>query len=240
MTRYEHATMTITVGTSSDIGGRSHNCDATAVHSTNATTSVAVIDGIGSTPEVAHTANLLAEVSARVAARRGPVAGVLAAHGLISGPGPETPKPNAVGAVAVVYPSDHAIVTAYVGDCRVYSWKEGVLTRHTVDHTVGELLRMVGVDEHQAVLHDNWVRTSIGNATVDSVPVVDVVADVVILTSDGIHKVLTDTEIAVVAARNANDPQSLADALVSAALTAPSDDQRDNATALVLRVDNTR
>lgn len=234
--QYEHTTMTITVGTATNIGGRDHNCDATAVHTTSTTTAVALIDGIGSNPDVAETAYLLGEVSARVAARRGPVAGVLAAHGLVAGPGPETPKPNAVGAVAVVYPSDHAIVTAHVGDCRVYSWKDDVLTLHTVDHTVGELLRQVGVEEHHAVLHDNWVRTSIANATVASIPVADVVADLVILTSDGVHKPLAGTEIAALVAAHAGDPQLLADALVAAALAAPSDGTRDNATALVLQV----
>ncbi|MDX8146424.1 hypothetical protein SK854_30220 [Lentzea sp. BCCO 10_0061] len=235
--RHEHPAMTVTVGIATDIGDRSHNCDAAAVHSTASTTAAAIIDGIGSTPEVERTAGLLAEVSARVAARRGPVAGLLAAHELISGPGPETPKPNAVGAVAVVYPSDRATVIAHVGDCRVYSLTSDVLTQHTADHTVGELLRMVGVNEHHAELHDNWVRTSIANAIVASIPVVDVVADLVILTSDGVHKVLTNDEIADVAIALAYDPQKLAHALVAAALSVPSTSERDNTTALVLRVD---
>lgn len=238
MTRYEHPTMTITVGTATNIGDRSHNCDATAVHTTATSTAAALIDGIGSNPEVARTAELLAEVSARYAARRGPVAGLLAAHELVSGPGPETPKPNAVGAVAVVYPSDRAIVTAHVGDCRVYSLTGDVLTQHTTDHTVGELLRMVGVHEHDAVLHDNWVRTSIGNATVASIPVVDIAgADLVILTSDGVHKALSNARIADVARALADDPQALADALVSIALAVPTASaERDNTTAIVLRV----
>ncbi|NKE63286.1 hypothetical protein FXN61_43820 [Lentzea sp. PSKA42] len=229
--------MTVTVGTATDIGDRSRNCDATATHSTASTTAAALMDGIGSTPEVEHVAGLLAEVSARVAARRGPVAGLLASHELVSGPGPETPKPNAVGAVAVVYPSDRAIVAAHVGDCRVYSLTGDALTQHTTDHTVGELLRQVGVDEHDAVLHDNWVRTSIGNATVASIPVVDVVADLVILTSDGVHKALTNDEIADVATALAHEPQMLAHALVAAALSVPSTSDRDNTTAVVLRVD---
>lgn len=239
MTRFEHPTMTITVGIATNIGDRSHNCDATAVHTTGTTTAAALIDGIGSNPEVEHTAGLLAEVSARVAARRGPVAGLLAAHELVSGPGPETPKPNAVGAVAVVYPSDRAIVTAHVGDCRVYSLTGDVLTQHTTDHTVGELLRMVGVTEQHAALHDNWVRTSIGNATVGSIPVVDVVADLAIFTSDGVAKALTNAQIAEVATAHSQDPQALADALVSVALAVPSaSDERDNTTAIVLRVDD--
>lgn len=241
MPLYEHPTMTINVGTATAIGGRSHNCDATAVHSTASTTAAALIDGIGSTPEVEHAAGLFAEVAARVAARRGPVPGLLAAHELISGPGPETPKPNAVGAVAVIYPSDRAIVTAHVGDCRVYSWTAGTLTSHTTDHTVGELLRQVGVTEHHAELHDNWVRTSIGNATVATIPVVDVVADLVILTSDGIHKVLTDDQIAAVTAQFPDDADQLACELVAAVLDAARDDEPlDNMTAVVLRVDDPR
>lgn len=238
MFQFEHPTMTVTVGIATDIGGRSHNCDATAVHSTAATTAAALIDGIGSTPEVEHAAGLLAEVAARVAARRGPVGGLLAAHELISAPGPESPKPNAVGAVAVVYPSDRATVIAHVGDCRVYSLTSGVFTRHTTDHTVGELLRMVGVAEHHAELHDNWVRTSIGNATVASIPVVDVVAERVLLTSDGIHKVLSDDQIAAVMARFPEDVDQLACELVAAALDAADDGEPlDNMTAVVLHVD---
>ena len=240
MTSYEHPTMTITVGTATNIGDRSHNCDATAIHTTAGTKAAALIDGIGDTSEVEHTAGLLAEVSARVAARRGPVAGLLAAHELISGPGPETPKPNAVGAVAVVYSSDRAIVVAHVGDCRVYSLTGDVFTQHTTDHTVGELLRQVGVTEQHAALRDDWVRTSIGNATVATIPIADIVgADTVILTSDGIHKALGDDalyELALGCRDTA--PQVLADTLVISALDPMLCDTRvgDNATAIVLRV----
>ncbi|RDI20327.1 PP2C family protein-serine/threonine phosphatase [Lentzea flaviverrucosa] len=238
MIQFHHPNMTVTVGTATAIGGRSHNCDAAAVHSTASTTAAALIDGIGSTAEVEHTAALLAEVAARVAARRGPVAGLLTAHELISAPGPESPKPNAVGAVAVVYPSDRATVIAHVGDCRVYSMTGGVLTCHTTDHTVGELLRMVGVAEHHAALHDNWVRTSIGNATVASIPVVDVVAQRVLLTSDGIHKVLTDDQIAAVMTAFPEDVDQLAHELVAAVLdTARDGEPLDNMTAVVLHVD---
>ncbi|MGZ3147293.1 PP2C family protein-serine/threonine phosphatase [Lentzea chajnantorensis] len=238
MIRHDYKTMTVSVGTATDIGGRSHNCDATAVHSNGFTTAVAIVDGIGSTPEVEHTAGLLAEVAARMATRRGTVPGLLAAHELISGPGPETPKPNAVGAVAVVYPSDRATVIAHVGDCRVYSMTGGVLTRHTTDHTVGELLRMVGVQEQHAQLHDNWVRTSIANATVATIPVADVVAERVLLTSDGIHKVLTDDQIAAVLTAFPEDVDQAAHELIAATLdAAPAGEPLDNMTAIVLHID---
>lgn len=232
--------MTITTATATHIGDRTHNCDAAVAAVSPATTAVALIDGIGSSDEIAYTAQLLAEVAARVGVRKGPLLGLLAAGELIDGPGPESPKPNAVGAVAVVYPGDMATVIAHVGDVRVYSWTDGVLTSHTTDHTVGELLRQVGVEEQQSVLHDNWVRTTLGRLTVGSIPLVDVQAKVVVMTSDGVHKVLTDDQIASVVAEHEHDPQELADALVEAALAVVPEDigTRDNTTVAVLRVTN--
>lgn len=228
----------ITTATATHIGGRTHNCDATAIHHHAGTTAVAVIDGIGSTPEIARTAEILAEYAVRRAARSGPLLGLLGAAGAVKSAGPEGDGPDAVGIVAVVYPSDQAVGYAYVGDCRAYAWDGTELTRCTIDRTMGEYLRQNGQPEETALAHDNWIRTTFGKA--DPVVVHEglIEAPLVLLTSDGIHKVLTDEQIAGLVAKYEDDLKLLANALVVAALEqeAPIDELCDNATVAVVRL----
>jgi serine/threonine protein phosphatase PrpC len=111
----------------------------------------------------------------------------------------------------------------HVGDSRLYRLSEGRLTRLTEDHALKQaglthvLYRALGIEEtvrfdyaaHPVVLHDRFM-----------------------VSSDGIHGVLSDDRIADILGRQSG-PQETAQALAAAALEAGSD---DNATAMVVDV----
>ncbi|MGY3676763.1 hypothetical protein [Streptomyces sp. TE33382] len=81
----------------------------------------AVIDGIGHSTDTVAISPVLAEVAARTAAARGPLAGLLTAGLLIADRGPDGAGPNAVGAAVIRHPDGRAIA-AWAGDVRVYGW----------------------------------------------------------------------------------------------------------------------
>ncbi|GAA1308184.1 PP2C family serine/threonine-protein phosphatase [Saccharothrix xinjiangensis] len=238
----------VTVATASDIGGRSHQCDATATHTAgDGTTAVALIDGIGSDTDTAHTAGLLAEVAARVGARRGALPGLLAAAELVSSGTADQSRPNAVGALAVTYPDGNTVV-AHCGDVRAHSWNGHTIGLHTTDHTLFELLAshthdrrlfelLVNLDTAGTVRElDDAVRTTLARATVASITTSTTHDPLVVLTSDGIHKRLSTDDIALFIDQNP-DPDTLARLLVSAALQGPEPAHEfDNATAAVIHI----
>ncbi|WP_433267247.1 PP2C family protein-serine/threonine phosphatase [Actinosynnema sp. CS-041913] len=229
-------TRTVTVHTATHIGARSHQCDATATATgPDGTTAVALIDGIGSNDTVAATVPLLAEVAARVGARRGALAGLLAAAELVSSGTADITTPNAVGVLAVTYPDGETSI-AHCGDTRAYSLDpRNNLSGHTADHTVAQMLRDHGYHGSTWDL-DAHVRTTLARATVASITTTSTRDPLVILTSDGIHKPLTDPEIATLTAEHPH-PRQLADHLVTAALAGPQDeDGPDNTTTAVIHI----
>jgi hypothetical protein len=223
----------VMVGIATSQGRRGHNADATAEHGVASTgiLAVAVVDGTGSTAEVAETMPLVAQVAARYGCRYGAMPGVLAATAMLADPVTEFPEPDGVMVLAVIRPGE-PIVIAHVGDCRAYGWTEsGELHRLTVDHTKGQRLRHEGVTDQEAAGYDHVVINSIARATVGTVALVETFDPRVILTSDGVHSVLTEDAITTIAREHDSDPQSCAEALVTAAReTSP----RDDATAAVI------
>ncbi len=212
-------------------GTRPQNCDAAAVHAAAGRTSAALVDGIGSTAEQAACSLLLAEVAARVAARRGRLAGLLAAAELIAGAGDE----DAVAVVATGEPGEPTRV-AWVGDCRAYGWDGAELRRYTTDHTVGEQLRANGVPVELAEQHDNWIKTSLRLAVVATVYEAEIPAgEAVLLTTDGVHDALSHAELAALVREFDDDPRALAEAVVGA-VGEDDDGERDDATAVVVTV----
>ncbi len=221
----------IATGLASRRGTRTHNADAAAVHRHGDRTAAALVDGIGSTAEIAATSLLLAEVAARVAVHRGTLAGLLAAAELIADPG----DGDAVAVVALVEPGEPTTV-AWVGDCRAYGWDGAELRQYTTDHTVGQQLRVNGVPVEVAEAHDNWIRTSLGLAVVATVYQVRIPAgELVVLTGDGVHDALSHAELTAVVRAHSGDPQALADALV-AAVGEDDEGERDDATAVVVGI----
>lgn len=208
-------------------GIREHNCDAAVVRPSADLTAAALVDGIGNSSEIAATAQLLAEVTARISAVRGGLAALLTA-GMLLADG----DPDAVAVTAVTGPV-HTDV-AWVGDARAYGWNGHRLKQYTTDHTVGQQLRINGAPAELAEDHDNWVRTTVGDATVGTVYTAKIPDPTVLLTSDGVHDSVPHNELEALL-REHTAPQTLADAIV-AAVRADSDGYRDDATVVVLSV----
>lgn len=116
----------------------------------------------------------------------------------------------------------HGYTLAHVGDTRAWLIRRGECTQLTQDHTLGQhafqngLTRAIGLDES--------VRVDYFSGDLQ-------VHDVFVLTSDGVHGVLSARQIQQFALEGT--PQQAADAMVSKALASGG---RDNATALVLRI----
>ncbi|MGW8846582.1 hypothetical protein ACWGNE_02265 [Streptomyces xiamenensis] len=214
------------------------NADAAHTYTAaDGTTAAAVVDGIGHSPAVVHFAPLAAEVIVRIAATRGGLAGLLTAAELVADPGagPE-PEADAVAVVAVAFPGEDTIVN-WVGDARAYAWNEAELRQYTTDHTVARQLSESGIGPEIAAPYGAWVRTSLARSSVATVREVVIPAgQLVILTSDGVHDQVPHEDMVGLVRRHGDDPQVLAGALVAAA-RAGDDGARDDATAVVIRLE---
>lgn len=217
-------------------GTDADNADARAIYRlADGTVGAAVIDGIGHGPHTSSTAPLLAEVAARITARRGTLPGLLAAGELVADDRFNDEEADAVGVVALARAGRDTYI-AWVGDCRAYGWDGTRLRLYTTDHTMGQMLRLNGAPWDLAEDHDNWVRTSLSRATVGTVYEADIPAtELAVLTTDGIHDDIPHDELTALVREHAADPQALADALV-AATSADADGYRDDATTVVISV----
>lgn len=231
---------TMITATASHQGGRTANADAAAVHhyASGDVTAAAVVDGIGSDPDVVAMAGVAAEVIARTAARTTPLAGIMAAAAMTADPAYLRPVPDGVAVCAMVSPNQ-ATKVAWIGDCRAYAWDGVELRRLTEDHTMGQRMRTAGCRETEARTRDHWVRATVSLATISTVAEVRIeeTPGLLLLTSDGVHDALTHDQLADLVRAHATDPQALADALVTSAAAAPAGDEgADNATAAVLLI----
>ncbi|MEZ8142307.1 protein kinase [Enterovibrio sp. FF113] len=115
----------------------------------------------------------------------------------------------------------------HVGDCRAYLFRHHSLTPLTQDHrhytgkTQHHLTRALGIDSH---LNVDYRSVAVERG------------DIVMMSSDGLHDVLSDKQIAdrLEGIEEDSDLQLVAENLVSDALAAGSD---DNVTCLVLTID---
>ena len=116
----------------------------------------------------------------------------------------------------------HSYTLAHVGDTRAHLLREGECLQLSQDHSMvrggfqGGLTRALGLDDR---------------VTVDYLSGDVQIGDTFVLSSDGVHGVLSPAVFGQLAADG--DAQSAADALVARALASGG---RDNATALVVRV----
>jgi serine/threonine protein phosphatase PrpC len=121
---------------------------------------------------------------------------------------------------------------AHIGDTRAYLLREGRLTQLTMDHVMDhpdfrhQLLRCVGAEDRLVVDYSQ------GDLQV---------GDVFVLLSDGVHNVIPDKKLSLLAGATSDAPdaaeegraQRISQQLVDAALAAGT---TDNVTALVVRV----
>lgn len=211
-------------GTATDRGPRREvNADRAAVHRfRQRVVAVAVVDGTGSSDEVAEFAELAAEVSVRVAARRRiPMLGVLAANELNADWDADFPDPDGAMAVAVAWPGEPWMVS-WVGDCSAFAYDGTTCSRVTSPHTTGQRLRELGMDEDTARLRDRELRHSIGRASVNSVPTVLGGSGLLVVASDGLR--LPEDRIGSILAEHQDDLAAAAEALVAAAREAGTTD----------------
>ena len=141
-------------------------------------------------------------------------------------------------ALSIVAGDEPRVLVANVGDARTYLWRNGALTRLSVDHSyVQELVNEGIITPEEARVHPrrNIVTRALG---IDRSVVVDVFShlvrtgDRIVLCSDGLVDEVSDADIAVVLGQH-SDPQDTAEALVMVANTAGG---RDNTTVIVIDV----
>jgi protein phosphatase len=113
----------------------------------------------------------------------------------------------------------------WVGDVRAYAWNGFELRQLTKDHTLAQYFRDHGEEATPKMEH--VVTTSVHTAPTTRYGTTETSATTLVLTTDGIHKTLTDETMTAIL-RDADNP---AEALVQAAHNAGA---RDNATAVVL------
>lgn len=222
------------VGAVTQRGPRRPHCgDAHATYVYRDTLAVVVVDGTGSTPEVADFAAHAAWVAARIAARTDPGYAILYAAGLNGDPvaGPDDPLPDPDGAIVVA--TAHPITgwrIGTAGDCRAWTFDGQRVQRLTEDHTVGAMLRRLGVSDEVAAAHDRQLMHSLGRARPGAVPTTHTMDPVVVLGSDGLK--LDENQIADILLNHVDDPVAAAPDLVKAAREHTTDD----ITALVARL----
>ncbi|MEU4805730.1 hypothetical protein [Actinosynnema sp. NPDC023587] len=212
------------VGTATSRGPRREvNADAHALAVHGGVTAVAVVDGTGSTPEVADFARVAATVAVGVAARRfSPVLGVVAAGEVYGDPVAGSARPDGAIVVAAAAAGRYWRI-AWAGDSAAYGLKDdGTLHRFTTPHTQGQLLRDQGADEQEARGHDHQLLHSLGGVPVGGVEATEAVARLLVLASDGLT--LPDDEFLALLADHGHEPQTCAERLVTASRKHSADD----------------
>lgn len=132
-----------------------------------------------------------------------------------------SPEHSALTTLSAVVLRGHSFTTAHVGDSRIWLLRDGECLQLTTDHALDQrdfnrLTRAVGLDD--------VVRVDYSQGELRA-------GDRLLLTSDGVHGVLSRKRLAALA--QGEDVQAAAEALVQAALEAGG---HDNATALLLQV----
>jgi len=126
---------------------------------------------------------------------------------------------------------------AHIGDTRIYHLHKGSLTRITEDHTIpGMLLKKGEITPEQARLHPygnvltrcvgcDWHKPDSGTFGLTD-------GDYVLLSSDGLHDLISDEQIAAFLSVDITIAEKL-DRMISACLEAGG---RDNITAVIARI----
>lgn len=232
------------------IGGRSHQCDATAVRGNPATGSLAlaILDGIGSDETVRDFSRTMAVRLARSAARRGDAETALRRlHTRIAA---EPGRPDSWGilpcaaALIAVYTASGALNVAWSGDCRAYLLTpHGTADRLTRDHNRRRVIESMGLTPRPGARNmitsylggpadDHEVMSTEGHPAIESAYLDDTRGLRLILATDGAYEPLEDS-CGDLAAYGNGTPREAARGLVDEAVALSTSDTPDNATALV-------
>ena len=151
------------------LGDRSHQCDATAVHTApSGARAYVLLDGIGSSGEVRDWTRDAARKVARAAARRADAeAGLRAVYDRYAAnpdrQGPWGFGPKACAVVAVTAPGK-PLTVAWCGDVRAYLLARGTVLRLTQDHN---LRRVFPPTDMHGGGNRNIVTSCLGNYETD-------------------------------------------------------------------------
>jgi protein phosphatase len=201
-----------TMHTAGHQGTRTVNADAVA----SSRGVVALADGIGDNASAAHAALAAATAAVSVPAAAGVPAALIAAREAVR---------TGDAVLVVAQPCRGGYRIGWVGDVRAYAWDGAALRQLTRDHTLAQYFRDHG--EPVTARMEHLVTTSVRTATPDRFGSTETAATGLLLTSDGVHKTLSDERMTDIL-RYAPNP---AEALIQAAVAAGA---RDNATAVVL------
>jgi protein phosphatase len=206
--------------TASAQGPRERNADAVSAYALAGAPGItfALADGVGDDPGAGRAAQTAAAAAARTPVADGPVAAILNAQRALRELGGTG---DAVLVVAMPFAGGYRI--AWVGDARAYAWNGSMVRRLTVDHTLAEYFR----SRHQPYTPrmEHMVTTSVRTTKPHEIGTSEVVGGGLLLTSDGVHKVLPPATIDELL----GDPGRGAAALVETAIAIGGS---DNATAL--------
>jgi protein phosphatase len=128
---------------------------------------------------------------------------------------------------------------AHVGDSRAYLWRAGVLRQITTDHSwVNEQVQQGVLTRTEAERHPlkNVITRALGSGIAPDVDLVEETmqpGDVLLLCSDGLTGMLTDTEITAILKRWDGGGENLCRLLVEAAVTAGGEDNVTVAVVLI-------
>lgn len=218
------------------IGGRSHQCDATATYTHQGRRAYALLDGIGSTEEIQAWTRSAARRLARAAARTGALEGLRQIHAARAAEPTESWRvgclPKAVAVVAVTEPGK-PLEVAWCGDARAYliPTPGAQPERLTTDHNMRQVL--LDLDQEPGPYARNRVTSYLGDTSPEP-PLGSVWArgsGRLLLASDGAYEPLEDAKIPI-SNYLTGSPHKAAHALVKAAI-AHADLWADNATALI-------
>lgn len=199
--------------------------DAYHIHTTDTAVIGVVVDGTGSTAEVAEHARHTAYLAARTAAHRTPVEAIFTAH-QVSGDG----KPSGTITVAASIGDGHWNL-AWAGDSPAYGLCDGTWRQLTFPHHAATLAELGWMDAETAAAHPRALYNNLSGVGVYGITGRQVKADGLVLTSDG--AAITTTKVPDVLGRlhaQNPEPQAFAEALATEAAETCGDD----ITALVL------
>jgi serine/threonine-protein phosphatase Stp1 len=185
--------------------------------------SSAIARSLTEMPSDLSAAEMLAQVRSRLDA----------VHADLQRRASEAGKPCTIASTAVVLMArDDHCACLWAGDSRAYLFREGSLVRLTRDHSVVEELVEAGLLAPEATEghpHANIITRAVGGEgplELDKVSTKLASGDILLLCSDGLNKVLSDSELETRLA--AGDE---ADELIEAALAAGA---KDNVTAVIV------
>nr|CTQ96588.1 Serine/threonine protein phosphatase [Kibdelosporangium sp. MJ126-NF4] len=211
--------------TASRQGSRQFNADAVAASMDGDSVVFALADGIGDSMWAGEAARVASDVAARTPTAAGPVEAVLAAQRAL-----DALNTGADTLLVVAMPTEDGYDIAWVGDVRAYVWDGVELTQVTSDQTMAEYFRLhdsVPTPRMEHVVTNSLRATSeerIGRTTVTGV-------QSLLLSSDGVHKVVATEVIQGVLAEQGTTALSRVSTLVDTAMLLGG---TDNATAVLV------